>query len=126
MDNLIKRFHSNFYAVKNIDQTVQFYQKLNFQVEVKDETARVKLGDFTLAFKDESKVEIQPESSQSPKGVGIYTYVEVSDIDEYYKNVTSNVIAPESEPKTQPWGKREFTVKDPDGFQFVFFSIIIN
>lgn len=124
MNNLIKRIHSNFYLVKDVDKTLGFYQQLGFDAELKDNAVRVKLNDFTLCFMDENKTDIPDEAGLTPKGLGIYTYIEVTDVDEYYKTILDNGITPETEPKTWPWGKREFVIKDPDGFKLVFYSSV--
>ena len=121
MNSLIKRVHSNFYLVKDLEQTFQFYKKLGLAAEIKDDACRVKLGDFTLAFMDESKAGISNEANQTPKGIGIYTYIEVADVDEYYKAIKADGVSG-TEPKTWPWGKREFVVKDPDGYKLVFYK----
>ena len=122
----IKRIHSNLYFVKDIKQTAEFYKKLGFDIDKSDDTVRVKLGDFTLAFMNESKVTIDKEIGVQPKGVGVFTYVEVDDIDAHYQLVVSNGISPSSEPKDWPWGKREFAVKDYDGYKIVFYSQIFK
>ena len=82
------------------------------------------MGDFTLAFIDENKTEIKNESGMKPKGTGIYTYVEVDDVDQHYDFVKKNGVEPRTEPKTWPWGKREFVVKDLDGYKMVFYSSV--
>ena len=119
---MIKRIHSNLFYVKDLEKTAHFYDTLGFNVDKNDETIRVRLGDFTLAFIDENKTPIKNESGIEPKGTGIYTYVEVSDIDKFFEIIKSKGIAPRTEPKTWSWGKREFVVKDPDGYKLVFFT----
>jgi len=121
---MIKRLHSNLYFVKDLKQTADFYKKIGFDVMESGDAVRIKPGDFTLAFMDESKVQIDKEAGINPKGVGIFTYVEVDDVDEQYKLITGNGIDPSSEPTSWPWGKREFAVKDPDGYKIVFYSPI--
>jgi len=80
------------------------------------------MGDVTLAFIDENATPIKNESGMKPKGLGIYAYVEVDDADRHYAFVKGNGIEPRTEPKTWPWGKREFVVKDPDGYKIVFYA----
>jgi len=45
-------------------------------------------------------------------------------VDKYFLWVKGQGIEPRTEPKTWPWGKREFVVKDPDGYKLVFYSLI--
>jgi uncharacterized glyoxalase superfamily protein PhnB len=121
---MIKRIHSNLYYASNLDAAADFYARLGFAVQKSDDGVRVKLGDFTLAFIDESQTEIKNESGVKPKGTGIYTYVEVDDVDKYFAEIKQSGIVPRTEPKTWPWGKREFVVKDPDGYKFVFYASV--
>jgi uncharacterized glyoxalase superfamily protein PhnB len=118
----IKRVHSNLYFVKDLEQTLDFYKKLGFEAVIADDAVRIKLGDFNLVFMDEARVHIDKEVGMTPKGLGIFTYVEVSDVDEHYKSVVENGVEPSSQPTSYPWGKREFAVKDPDGFKIIFYQ----
>jgi len=119
---MIKRFHSNVFYASDLARTAEFYNRLGFGVQNTEGTLRVKLGDFTLVFIDENKTLIQNESGKNPKGLGIYTYVEVNDVDKYFTWLKRRGVVPRTEPKTWPWGKREFVVKDPDGYKLVFYS----
>ena len=40
----------------------------------------------------------------------------------YFDWLKKNGVESRTEPKTWPWGKREFVVKDPDGYKLVFYS----
>ena len=121
---MIKRIHSNLFYSSNLEQTANFYKQLGFDAQKSDDGVRIKLGDFTLAFIDENKTPIQNESGLKPKGLGIYTYIEVDNVDEHFDFIKKNGIVPRTEPKTWPWNKREFVVKDPDGYKFVFYSSV--
>lgn len=121
---MIKRFHSTLFYVSDLEKTAQFYEQLRFDVKKADDTIRLKLGDFTLAFIDESKTLIQNESGAKPKGLGIFTYVEVENVDEYFKTLKEKGVRTSGEPRDWPWGKREFVVKDPDGYKLVFYTTI--
>lgn len=105
---MIKHFHSNLFYASDLRKTVEFYRQLGFDVQKSDETIRIKLGDFTLAFIDEKKTPIQNESGLQPKGLGVFTYVEVDDVDKYFQFIKNNGINPSHEPRDWPWGKREF------------------
>ncbi len=119
---MIKRFHSTLFYASDLEKTAQFYKQLGFDVQKTDDGVRVKLGDFRLFFVDENKTPIQNESGKTPKGLGIYTYVEVENVDEYFNWLKNNGVTPRTEPKTWPWGKREFVVKDTDEYKLVFYS----
>lgn len=119
---MIKRFHSNLLYASNLEETFRFYKKLGLEPHKSQDTVCVKLGGFSLSFIDENKTLIKNESGKNPKGLGIYFYVEVENVDKYFSEIKENGIVPRTEPKTWLWGKREFVVKDPDGYKLVFFS----
>ncbi len=119
---MIKRLHSTLFYASDLRATEDFYRKCGFDVQESPDGVQIKMGDFTLAFIDEKTTSIQNESGKTPKGLGIYTYVEVDDADRHFATVKQNGITPRTEPKTWPWGKREFVVKDPDGYKIVFYS----
>ena len=121
---MIKRLHSMLFYASDLKATTSFYRKLGFDVQESEDGMRVKMGDFTLAFIDENVTPIKNESGMKPKGIGIYAYVEVDDADAHFALVKENGITPRTEPKTWPWGKREFVVKDPDGYKIVFYSTV--
>lgn len=110
---MIKRLHSTLFYVSDLKATADFYRKLGFEAEEAADGVRVKSGDFRLYFVDEKTTPIQNESGKTPKGLGIYTYVEVDDVDQHFEFVKQNGITPRTEPKTWPWGKREFVVRTP-------------
>ncbi len=119
---MIKRFHSNLFYARNLEETLGFYKKLGFNARMAEDGVRVELGDFKFVFIDENKTPIKNESGLQPKGLGIFTYVEVDDVDKYFAEIKKNGVEPRTEPKTWPWGKREFVVKDPDGYKLVFYT----
>jgi uncharacterized glyoxalase superfamily protein PhnB len=121
---VIKRIHSNLFYSGDLQKTYEFLKGVGFDVQKSDDGVRVKLGDFTLSFIDEGKTPIQNESGMKPKGLGIYTYIEVDDIDQHFETIKKNGIVPRTEPKTWLWDKREFVVKNPDGYKFVFYATV--
>ncbi len=121
---MIKRIHSTLFYANDLNETADFYKQIGFNVERSDDGVRIKFDNFRLAFIDENKTPIQNESGLKPKGLGIFTYVEVENVDDYYKSLLEKGIETSSEPNDWPWGKREFVVKDPDGYKLVFFQNI--
>jgi len=121
---MLKRFRSVLFYASDLKKTAEFYKQLGFAVEREEDMVRVKLGDFRLAFVDENKTPIKNESGMKPKGTGVFVYVEVEDVDKYFKSLKEKGVRTSSEPRDWPWGKREFVVKDPDGYKLVFYSPI--
>ena len=119
---MIKRFNSTLFYVSDLRKTAEFYRQLGFQVESVDDVLRIKLGDFTLAFVDENKTSIKNESGARPKGLGVFSYVEVENVDEYFAELKKIGVHTSGAPRTWPWGKREFVVKDPDQYKLVFYT----
>ena len=119
---MIKRFHSVLFFIANLDTTAEFYKLIGFNVQKSDDAVRVKMNDVTLAFMDENKVTIGQEAHAKPRGLGLYFYFEVEDVDAYYQSLLSKSIKPSGEPKSWPWGKREFALRDPDGYKLIFYS----
>ena len=118
---MIKRIHSLLLFCKDLNSTLEFYKQLGFSVEQSDDALRLKFGDFRLCFMDESKTTIK-DKENIEKGGGMFVYFEVDNVDDFYQALKNNNIMTSSEPKTWPWGKREFAVKDPDGYKLIFFS----
>lgn len=119
---MIKRFHSSLFFIRDIERTTDFYKNVGFEVEGETTTLRIVLGDFRLTFMLDGTDEIGVDIEGKERGTGVFTYVEVEDVDEHYKSLLSKGILTSSEPHSWPWGKREYTVKDPDGYTLVFFS----
>lgn len=119
---MIKRFHSALFYASELAKTAEFYKTLGFAVTKPDDALRIELGNFKLVFVDENKTPIKKESGAGPKGLGVSMYVEVENVDAYFESLKAKSIRASSEPRTWPWGKREFIVKDPDGYKLVFYS----
>lgn len=119
---MIKRFHSVLFFISDPNKTAEFYELIGFNVQKSDDAVRVKMGDVTLALMNEKKVTIDQEAHAKPRGLGLYFYFEVENVDAYYKSLLAKNIKPSSEPKTWPWGKREFALRDPDGYKLIFYS----
>ncbi len=56
-------------------------------------------------------------------GVGIYTYIQVPDIDAYHKKITAKGLKAPA-PKTQFYGIREVCLEDPDGYGYIFYTTV--
>jgi catechol 2,3-dioxygenase-like lactoylglutathione lyase family enzyme len=112
--------------VKDLNKTANFYETLGFEVK-KREANHVTIYlnwfwiDF-LAIDKEDKPEFQKEANLSNKGAGLYLYISVDNVDDFYNDLVAKGFKPKSEPRDWPWGNREFVMRDPDGYKLVFFK----
>jgi Glyoxalase/Bleomycin resistance protein/Dioxygenase superfamily len=56
------------------------------------------------------------------KGERVFLYIKVDDVEEFHKAALSKGLKPDGEPERQPSGNREFVLRDPDGYNLVFFQ----
>jgi predicted enzyme related to lactoylglutathione lyase len=71
-------------------------------------------------------IEIFPCSESLPpaKPVGVWLYIEVPNVDEYFKRISEKEIPVLLAPKDEPWGHRRCKIKDPDGIEIGLFSVL--
>ncbi|MBI3486170.1 VOC family protein [Candidatus Daviesbacteria bacterium] len=112
--------------VKNIQKTAKFYEALGFQFEKREpDHVSIRLNWFWIDFHPqdkEDKPEFQKEANLSNKGVGLFLYISVEDVDEFYEALLAKGLKPSSRPRDFYWGNREFMIRDPDGYKLVFFK----
>ena len=75
-----------------------------------------------MASSKEEKSEFQEEANLPNKGAGLYLYISVGNVDEFYKGLVAKGLKPSSEPRDWSWGNREFAIRDPDGYKLVIFK----
>ena len=112
--------------VKDINKTAKFYETLGFQFSKREpDNISVRLNWFWIDFHPqdkEDKPEFQKEANLSNKGAGLFLYISVENVDDFYKSLLSKGLKPSSKPRDWPWGNREFVIRDPDGYKLVFFK----
>ena len=102
-----------------LQETKKFYTKvLGFGVAFENEF-------YLLMHTPDKSAEISflmpDHPSQKPifqtpfNGKGVYLTIEVTNVDEVYKEIASKDIAIEVEIRDEPWGDRHFAVVDPNG-----------
>jgi catechol 2,3-dioxygenase-like lactoylglutathione lyase family enzyme len=111
--------------VSDLARTAEFYETIGFR-RGKEEPGRLTfyVNWFFVTFiaqDQEADAELQSEAELPNRGSGVFTYVKVDDLEDYYKSVVSNGLKPESEPRVRS-GNREFVLRDPDGYKLVFFE----
>jgi PhnB protein len=105
-------------SVADVKASLKFYtEKLGFQ-----QTMALDGPDGVVAFASVSLGQAtfmlsRAETENVGQGVVFMVYLpEDADIDEVYKDVQSKGVALEGEIKTEYWGDRTFSLKDPDGY----------
>ncbi|HSX35755.1 MAG TPA: VOC family protein [Patescibacteria group bacterium] len=114
--------------VKDTAKTAAFYDALGFQFSKREpDHVSIRLNWFWMDFHPqdkEDKPEFQKEANLEHKGGGMFLYIKVDNVDEFYQGVLDKGLKPSSEPHDWPWGNREFVLRDPDGYKLVFFNKI--
>ena len=114
--------------VKDTNKTAKFYKALGFEFDKNEpDHVSIRLNWFWIDFHPqdkEDKPEFQKEANLNNKGAGLFLYVSVENVDDFYKSLISKGLKPSSKPRDWPWGNREFVIRDPDGYKLVFFQKI--
>ena len=104
------------YLVADIDKTAEFYEALGFRMGKREE------GRLTCYVNWFSVTFVAEDAAPSNKGAGVLLHLKVDDIDGCHTELVEAGMAPMGEPtKTAP-GRREFVLRDPDGYELVFFA----
>jgi catechol 2,3-dioxygenase-like lactoylglutathione lyase family enzyme len=103
--------------VEDLSRAAEFYESLGFR-RGKEESDRVTFYVnwffVTLVAQDGTRA--------GAKGEGLFVYIKVDDVEEFHEGVLSKGLKPAGEPERQPSGNREFVLRDPDGYNLVFFE----
>src|SRR3989344_1323488 len=107
------------FVVNNYEQTRTFYEII-LGLPVFNEWDRTKGDRGVIYTLGNTLLEIL-EGEQAPVSEGFYVYVEVKDVDVLWQKLSPAVeVIDQITPR--PWGHRNFSVKDPNGFKIKFFS----
>ena len=112
--------------VADISKTADFYEALGFRLGDRSETyLKVYVNWFWMEFvqiDSENKSEFMAEAQAGQKGAGQFVGVNVDGVDDYYAQLVEKGFKPSSEPRDWPYGRREFVIRDPDGYKLVIFE----
>ena len=105
--------------VKSLARTAAFYETLGFEIRKREPNHIAAYSnwfwiDFLAIGKDERA---KPE-----RGDGTLLYLSVEDVDKFHEYLISKKLKPVTHPQDQPWGNREFIIRDPDGYELVIFK----
>ena len=112
-------------AVRNMKETIEFYTKsLGFKMGMAFPDASN--PEYVDLAKDGMVLMFIPSedhgiSSEEKLGIGVYLYLQIDgDIDEYYQELKKKGVKIAVEIKDEPYGVRDFTVEDIDGYKLAF------
>jgi uncharacterized glyoxalase superfamily protein PhnB len=112
-------------AVRKMKQTIQFYRDaLGFKVGMtfpdadNPEYAHLSKDGMVLMFILAQNIGIGKEEKL---GVGVNIYMQIDgDIDKYYSELKDKGVKIVVDIKDEPYGIRDFTVEDTDGYRLTF------
>ncbi|MBA7561763.1 hypothetical protein ES708_03405 [subsurface metagenome] len=112
-------------AVRNMKQTIEFYKNsLGFKVGMTfpnaddPECADLSKDGMVLMFIPAENAGI---GSEEKLGIGVNLYMNINgDIDEYYNELKNRKVRIAVEIKDEPYGIRDFTVEDIEGYKLTF------
>jgi uncharacterized glyoxalase superfamily protein PhnB len=116
---------SVFLYVRDVLKSLEFYHEVVgatvAQIHAEREGAPISLailriGDFTLMLHPQDPQ--AQEFANTRVGVGIHLQIRVDDVDAFYQHCIDEgaLLSISDEPADQPWGWREFALRDPDGY----------
>jgi catechol 2,3-dioxygenase-like lactoylglutathione lyase family enzyme len=110
-----KSVSSLVYKVVDMDKTIAWYEGLGFRIDKND-------GQIAVAYVNWFSIEfhLAGDTNESPKD-GPLVLVSV-ELDTFYEAATKAGYAPEYEPQKTVNGRREFALRDPNGYLMVFFE----
>ena len=112
-------------AVRNVKETIDFYtNSLGFKLGMCFPDANN--PEYADLSKDDMVLMVIPAenhgiSREEKFGIGVYLYMHIDgDIDEYYQELKKKGVKIAVDIKDEPYGVRDFTVEDIDGYQLAF------
>jgi catechol 2,3-dioxygenase-like lactoylglutathione lyase family enzyme len=103
--------------VQDLSRAAEFYESIGFR-RGKEESDRITfyVNWFFVTLVAQDGTGIPTE------GGGLFLYIKVDDVEDFHSAVVSQGLKPAGEPERQPSGNREFMLRDPDGYNLVFFQ----
>lgn len=111
--------------VSDLKKSQEFYSALNFTISQSDNKSfKAASGDFIFWCFDQNQAVYKKDAKVEPKGVGVFIYLRVNDVDKFHTYLIEKNLTPSGQPTDQPWGNREFAIKDPDGYRIIVYATL--
>jgi uncharacterized glyoxalase superfamily protein PhnB len=111
-------------AVRDMKKTIDYTKSLGFKLGMcfpdanNPEYADMTKDGMVLMFAPAQNHGIDHKEKF---GIGVYLYMQIDgDIDEYYAELKKKGIKMAAEIKDEPFGVRDFTIEDVDGYKLTF------
>lgn len=95
------------FPVRDLTEATAFYRTLGFEVEAYDETYA------WVRHRGEEVLHLALHAGLDPAANAAAGYFHVQDTDRWHAAMAASIEAPA--PVDQPWGMREFALRDPSG-----------
>jgi uncharacterized glyoxalase superfamily protein PhnB len=112
-------------AVRDMKKTIDFYTK-SLGFELKMAFPSVENPEYADIIKDGMVLMFIPAKNhgidtKEKFGTGVYLYMQIDgDIDQYYAELKKKGVKIAVEIKDEPFGVRDFTIEDADGYKLAF------
>ncbi len=115
----IEGIQSIFFVVSDLPRSVAYYRDLlQMEPTQRGNLATFQFGETQFLMHAESENLRVPSGTK--RGQGVALHFKVSDIDAHFERLKKMGIPIAEEPKDQPYGMREFAMRDPDGYEIEF------
>ena len=115
----IKSLEMLFLEVDNLEESIDFYETgLGFKIDQHRPDADPPMT--TLSVGRLRLTIAQRPNPMSKRGKGIYFFLTVEDVDEFYEFLVAGGIETYDPPQDSGWGGRYFAIMDPNGYRLFF------
>lgn len=102
--------------VKDLARSAEFYEAIGFRPGKQEADRATFYVNWFFVTLVEAGTRVGDNDS------GLFVYIKVDDLDEFYEAALSSGLTPDGEPGKGPSGIREFVLRDPDGYKLAFFQ----
>jgi len=105
-------------SVPDVERAVKYWcDVLGFRLQLTHGGWRFVARDICRVMLGENPAAIAPDALGDHS---YFAYIEVTDLDAYFDEITSRNASVLSPPADKPWGMREMLVRTPDGHRIMF------